>query len=349
MKAAVLFECQQDLKLIEINNYPPLKRGQVLVKIFYSGICQSQLMEISGQRSNDPYLPHMLGHEGVGEVVSVGQDVTKVRPGNRVILGWVKGSGIDAGGSQFTVNKQIINAGAVTTFSEYSIVSENRLVLLPEGIPLHIAPLFGCAIPTGAGLVFNEIKPPAKSKVAVFGLGGIGFSSLLAMNSFDVSELIAIDVEDEKLEMAKKFGATKVINASRQDPVEQILKLTDGLGVDISIEAAGFCKTIEQAFAATKRWGGKCYFTSHPKHGDLLHLDPFELLCQKQIFGTSGGGSKPDTDIPFFAKLYLEKKLPLDELVSKPYTLDQINVAIEAVKTKKVFRAIIKISEPQKA
>ena len=143
-----------------------------------------------------------------GKVISVGPGVTKVSEGNWVILGWIKGKGKDVKGAKYILGDQVINSGPVTTFSTYSIVSENRVVNLPEYIPKDLAVLFGCALPTGSGILLNEIKPRKNSKLAFVGLGGIGLSSLMASSIFECEEIIAIDVSEDKLKLAKKFGAT---------------------------------------------------------------------------------------------------------------------------------------------
>ena len=210
-KAAILRELGCPLVVGEIE-IPKLQNGQVLVKIYYSGVCRSQLMEVSGLRGADPWLPHLLGHEGSGIVLEVGPGVSKVKVGDEVILGWIKSDGIDALGAKYTCNGQIINSGKVTTFSNYSVVSESRLVKKPFGLPFDIAVLFGCALPTGAGMVLNELNPPSSSSVAVLGLGGIGLSALMALKALGVNKIIAIDVSDEKLILAKKIGATHTIN-----------------------------------------------------------------------------------------------------------------------------------------
>lgn len=172
IKAAVLYELNQPLVIEELNT-KELLPGQVLVKIFFSGVCRSQLMEARGLRGNDQWLPHMLGHEASGEVISTGKGVTKVKIGDKVVLGWIKGNGLDADGAKYTNSKnEIINSGRVTTFSNYSIVSESRIVKLEEGVPFDVAVLFGCALPTGAGIVFNELKPLENESLAVIGLGG---------------------------------------------------------------------------------------------------------------------------------------------------------------------------------
>ncbi|QOG12172.1 zinc-binding dehydrogenase [Arcobacter sp. FWKO B] len=341
MKAAILEKTNLPLVIKNIQ-YMPLEYGQVLIKLHYSGVCHSQLMEARGNRGEDKFLPHLLGHEGTGEVIDIGDGVTKVKKGDKVILGWIKSSGIEANPPKYLSENQIINAGRVTTFNEMAVVSENRLTLLPEGIPFDIGVLFGCAIPTGAGIVINELQPKENAKIAVFGLGGIGLVSLMATNLYNPKMLIAVDVEDTKLELAKKFGATHTINPKKIDNVVQKIKeLTEG-GCDYCIEASGLANVIEQSFESLNN-NGLTIFASHPKHGDKISLDPFDLICGKQIRGSWGGSSNPDMDIPHFAKLYLDGKLPLELLLSKIYSLDDINEALNDLENRKINRALIKM------
>ncbi|MBN1788071.1 MAG: zinc-binding dehydrogenase [Sedimentisphaerales bacterium] len=343
MKAAVLYK--SGLVVEDNIEIPPLGDGQVLVKVAYSGICHSQLMEIRGFRGEDKYLPHLLGHEGSGIVVDIGKKVTKVKPDDPVILTWIKGEGIEAGGCKYRKGKTVINAGAVTTLNEYAVVSENRCVKLPKGVPLNVAVLFGCAIPTGAGIVFNEINPEEKSSIAIFGLGGIGLSALMAVESFDCSKVIAVDIEENKLKLAKEFGATHCINGNKKDPVKEIMQITEGAGVDYSVEAAGVVSSIEQAFESVRTKGGLCVFATHPKAGDKIKLEPHALISGKQIRGSWGGASCPDKDIPRFARLYTDGKLPLEKLLSHSYCLDDVNCAFDDLENRKVARAIINITE----
>lgn len=342
--AAVLFEPGKPLRLVQDLEVDGPGHGQVLVRIAYSGVCHSQLMEVSGKRGEDRFLPHLLGHEGTGRVVEVGEGVTKVTPGDLVVLGWIKGQGLDSGGHRYSSDGRIINAGGVTTFNEMALVSENRLVKLPPSIPLDVGVLFGCAIPTGAGIVMNEVQPRSGSTVAVFGLGGIGLSALMATMLYDCASVIAIDVSEEKLALAGDFGATHLINASRVDAIEQIRGLTEGKGVDYAIEASGMCSVIETAFDAVRRGGGLCLFASHPEHGQKIRLDPYELICGKQIRGSWGGASRPDIDVPRLAELYLQGRLPLDKLITKRYSLDQINTALDDLEHKRVGRPLIEIN-----
>lgn len=343
MRAAVLYRANSPLRILEDIEVPPLSRGQILVKVAYSGVCHSQLMEARGKRGDDPYLPHMLGHEGSGTVVEIGAGVTKVARGDRVILGWIKGEGLDAPGTKYRHGKETINAGGVTTFSDYSIVSENRCVRLPEGVPLDVAVLFGCAIPTGAGIVLNRIKPEKGSAVAVFGLGGVGISALMAAALFECSTLVAVDVEEGKLALARELGATHAVNAAQQDPVAEILRITGGKGVDYSVEASGLRRTIEAAFLSVRKFGGLCVFASHPQAGDKIELDPYDLICGRRIEGSWGGSTNPDRDIPQLAGLYREGKLPLDKLIGDRYPLREINRALDDLEKRRIVRALIEM------
>jgi len=208
---------------------------------------------------------------------------------------------------------------------------------------MDIAVLFGCAIPTGAGIITNTIQPKKGSTIAIFGLGGIGLSALMATMLFDCSKVIVIDVQNEKLGLALEIGATHTINPLEEDPLKAIARITNGENVDYSVEATGLARIIELAFNVIKRNGGLCVFASHPEHGEKISLDPFELICGKQIKGSWGGMSNPDIDIPKFAELYKKGKLPLEKLISKRYKLSEINDALDDLENKRVGRPLIEI------
>jgi S-(hydroxymethyl)glutathione dehydrogenase/alcohol dehydrogenase len=345
MKAAVLSRLGEPLGVMSGIECAAPGCGQVLVKLAYSGVCHSQLMEVRGRRGADAYLPHLLGHEGTGKVIEVGEGVSKVKPNDLVVLGWIKGSGLDGGGVRYrcACMSQDINAGGVTTFNEYALVSENRIVPLPAGVPLDVGVLFGCAVPTGAGIITNDLLPAPGSSIAVFGLGGIGMSALMATMLFECAKVIAVDVSPDKLSLARSFGATHTIDATQTDPIREIHSMTGGLGVDYAVEASGQVSVIEQALESVRRGGGICVFASHPEHGKRISIDPYELICGKQIRGSWGGSSRPDRDIPMFAQLYLEGKLPLEKLITKRYTLDAINEALDDLENNRVGRPLIEI------
>ena len=340
MRAAVLYACGTPLRIVESIEVPAPGPGQVHVRLAYSGVCHSQLMEVRGGRGVDRFLPHLLGHEGSGTVVAVGEGVRKVAAGDRVVLGWIRGTGADAAGPRYRAGDTVLNAGGVTTFNSEAIVAENRCVKLPEGVPLDVAVLFGCAVPTGAGIVFNELAPSSDSQAAVFGLGGIGMVATMALRALGC-RVIAVDVEPAKLEAARALGVSDTIDARRHDPVEAIARLTDGRGVDFAVDAAGRTRTIEQAHAVVRRFGGLCVFASHPPSGERLSLDPHDLISGKQIRGSWGGASHPDTDVPRFAALYRDGRLPVGRLLGKRYSLDQINDALDDLEAGRVMRPLI--------
>lgn len=341
MKAAVLFECGKPLSILTDIEVTTPQHGQVFVKLSHSGICHSQLMEVRGGRGVDPYLPHLLGHEGTATVIAIGEGVTKVGPGDRVILGWIKGGGLDAAPIHYQWQDIRLNAGGVTTFNTHALVAENRCYRLPDDIPDDIGVLFGCAVPTGAGIVMNELNPKAGASAAVFGLGGIGLTALMALKGGGCLPIIAVDVVAEKLEAALECGATHVINASQQDPVLAIRALTGGQGVDYAVEASGRTRTIEQAFDSVRKFGGQCVFASHPPAGEKIHLDPHDLISGKVLRGSWGGASNPEQDIPKFAQMYREGKLPLERLLRGRYALEEVDLALSTLEQKTAFRPLL--------
>tara|TARA_B100001250_G_C19817322_1_gene799391 strand:+ start:12490 stop:13548 length:1059 start_codon:yes stop_codon:yes gene_type:complete len=341
MKAAVLWKTGEPLTVNDGIEIPKLKSGQVLIKMAFSGVCRSQLMEVMGLRGEDKYLPHLLGHEGCGQVIDKAKDVSKVSVGDWTILGWIKGEGKNAEGAKYKLDGTTINSGSVTTFSTYSVVSENRLVPLPSGIEKDIAVLFGCALPTGAGIVINEVKPKKDTSIGFVGMGGIGLSALMACSAFNCKSVISIDVSDAKLELSKEFGATHTINSSTTNVIKEVYEITNGEGLDYAIEAAGRVDTIELAFELVKRKGGNCVFASHPEEGKKIRLDPFDLIAGKNIKGSWGGSSKPDKDVKVLADLYNQGFMPLEKLITKTYSLEEINLALDDLKNSNVFRPLI--------
>lgn len=338
-RAAILHELNRPLEIGEVT-VPPLKRGQVLVKVAWSGVCASQLMEARGYRGPDPYLPHLLGHEGSGEVVEIGDEVRKVCPGDHVVMTWIKGKGIDAGGSQYQKDDQTINAGGVTTFSEYTVVSENRCVAIDLAMDLEVASLLGCALPTGAGVVLNELQPSPGDCIAIFGLGGIGLSALMGAVANGYEQIIAVDVLQEKLDRAVEFGATHTLLAD-DNPAQAIRDLTKGKGVDFAVEAAGRTQSIETAFESVRDKGGLCIFTGHPPADQKICLEPHALIRGKNIRGSWGGGSRPDRDIPRFVEMYRNGSLPLEKLISHRLPLDHINKALDLLEAGGASRILI--------
>ena len=339
IRAAVLETLGQPLVIKELE-LPAILSGQILVKVLFSGMCRSQLMEVRGGRGDDPWVPHLLGHEGSGTVVATGDGVTKVKPGDEVILGWIKSEGLEAPGAKYMCGDQIINSGRVTTFSNYSIVSESRVVKKPAGLPFDIAILFGCALPTGAGMVLNELKPSISSSVIVLGLGGVGLSALIALKAINVKIIIAIDISEEKLILAKQLGATHMFNSKDEGFRQIVLDLTNG-GADICVESGGQVSTIELGFSLIRKGGGKLLFASHPPQCEMIRLSPHELISGKQIAGSWGGATVPDHDIPKMHTLFQIADIPLGILITKRYTLEHINEALDDLEAGRVFRPLI--------
>ena len=318
----------------------PLDEGQVRVKLAYSGVCHSQLMEARGKRGVDKHVPHLLGHEATGTVDEIGQNVTKVKEGDRVILTWIKSEGSDVKGGKVMVRGRSINAGPVTTFSEYTTVSENRIVRLPSGLPMDVGVFFGCALPTGLGIVIKELNPEPNKSAMVIGLGGVGLCSLMGFLSVGCRPVIAVDTSEKKLELAKKLGADFIFNAAKDDIVNCVREVSAG-GVEYSVDAAGKSKTIETAFECTRQVSGRCIFASHPPNDSKIQIDPYELITGKTIRGSWGGACKPDSDLPVYAELFQKGKLPLHTLIDGKYGLDDINDVLNRMEAGLTMRPII--------
>ena len=230
-KAAVIDEIGKPLKLTELEFKGPLSAGQVLVKLAYSGVCGKQIEEIDGLGGPDPYIPHLTGHEGSGRVIDAGPGVSKVKAGDTVVMHWRKGSGIQSAAPAYFEKEKRINAGWVTTFNEYAVVSENRITKIQSDSNLLVAALMGCVVTTGVGVIFNDADVQSYDSVAVFGCGGVGLCAVQAARLRNPEILIAVDLNQNSIDMAKKFGADVIINPKNEDAVKKIKDLTKGKGV----------------------------------------------------------------------------------------------------------------------
>ncbi len=321
-RVAVLVEQNKPLVLAEIE-LPLLQVGQVLVKVAYSGICGSQIGEITGVRGHDKYLPHLLGHEGSGIVQNVGLGVKKVKPGDRVVLHWVKGSGIDTSGPKLEWNGEGLNAGPITTFSEYTIVPENRVT--PINIGLRCAALLGCAVTTGLGIVFNDIKLKPGESIAVFGVGSIGLNVVHGAAMVNAHPIVAIDIHQSKLDHAGLFGATHAAQSWDE-------------GVDVVVDTTAYPGVFEQAYKLAAKKAVVIGVRQEP-----IVIDALPLNHGKQLIGSHGGGTNPDVDIPRYAKLYRLGKLKLGEQITHEYGLEAINEAIESVRSGEAGKCLIRM------
>jgi S-(hydroxymethyl)glutathione dehydrogenase/alcohol dehydrogenase len=340
--AAVLVETGQPLELVDLT-IPALKPGQVLVDVAFSGVCHTQLLEARGRRGEDAFLPHCLGHEASGIVREVGADVTKCHPGDHVILSWIKGSGTNVPGTVYDWNGRNVNAGGVTTFSRQSVVSENRVSVIPQEFDMRRAALLGCAVPTGVGAVFNTLQLQAGQSVAVFGTGGIGLCAVAAAVIRRAEPVIAVDINAARLQAARNMGAHHTIDATACDPVDEVRRICPS-GVDAALEASGRPEVILQALEAVRSQGGAAVVIGNVPHGETIALDPALLNQGKRLLGTWGGDSLPDRDFPKYCDLVNSGDLDLEPLLSAPYALAAVNTALDDLESRRVTRPLLDMS-----
>lgn len=344
MRAAVLRELGAPLAIEELS-VPDPAHGQVLVRVRASGVCHTQVLEARGKRGPDRFLPHTLGHEGAGVVLAVGPGVTRAAVGDHVILSWMKGKGIDAAPPLYRRGDERVNAGPITTFQELAVVAENRVTPIRKDVPFAEAALVGCAVATGAGSVFNTARVVPGSAVVVFGAGGIGLCAIQAAALAHASRVIAVDVHEKKLALARAFGATDLVDARSRDPVAAVLELTAGKGADYALEAAGRRETMEQAFRAVRRGGGKTVLIGNLPSGTTIAIDPFELIAGKSLVGSWGGDTDTERDFPRYVELFMQGKLKLGELITHRLPLERVNDALELLERGEAGRVVIELVE----
>ena len=339
--AAILVETGKPLVIDEIE-LPELVPGQVLVEILFSGICHTQLLETRGYRGHDPYVPHLLGHEGIGIVEETGPAVGKVRKGDKVLISWMQGLGANVPGSVSNWNGKRVNSGAVTTFSRFSVVSENRLTKISVDCDERQVSLIGCAGATGFGTVWNTLYARPGNSISIFGCGGIGLCAVHAARLAGCHPIIAIDVVDAKLQTAHTMGADVSINASSSDPVQVIREQCSG-GVDLAVESSGKTSVMIQAINSIKPRGGVVAVIGNARKGEILNLDPGELNQGKQIRGTWGGDNIPDVHFPKYLKMLSAGRIDLSPLLSREYPLSMINEALDDLENGTVIRPVINL------
>jgi S-(hydroxymethyl)glutathione dehydrogenase/alcohol dehydrogenase len=338
-EAALLVRTGQPLVLAELE-IPVLKPGQVLVEIAYSGACGTQVMEWRGDKGEDKWVPHCLGHEGSGTVLECGSAITRVKPGDEVVLSWIRGGGVEAGGANYQWDGKAVNAGGVTTFQRHAVVSENRLTKLPANLPMDTAILLGCAAPTGMGAIFNVLELRPGESIAVFGTGGIGLNACMGSAFAGAMPIIAVDPSAARRDLAKAFGATHVLDPSACDVLAELRKIVPG-GVDAAVEATGIPAVMEQAVTATRQQGGRAVVIGNAKHGAALTLDPSVFNQGKSLHGTWGGDSVPDRDYGRFGRLLASGRFDLRALLSAPYSLGQADLALTDLAAGRVGRPLI--------
>ena len=361
MRAAVLYGWNEPFKVEQVDLQEP-RQGEVLVKLAASGVCHSDLSIQRGLLPMPP--PIIIGHEGAGVVEAVGPGVTSVKPGDHVILTWLYSCGRcrDCGrgrphlcetaamatmtGAMYDGTTRFRVGGNemrhwVGSFADHTIVPEQAVVGIREDVPLDSACLVGCGVMTGVGAAMNTAKVEPGDQVAVIGCGGVGLNVIQGAAVCGAEKIIAVDLVDKKLALAKQFGATEVVNAKQSDMVDQIKSLTNGKGVDFAFEVIGNVNVIQQAFQAVRR-GGKLVIVGVPPFGTEVSLPAFAFpLEEKGVLGCYYGSPRFRFDMPRILDLYMAKKLKLDELVSRRLPLDQINTAMEIMESGEVARSVI--------
>jgi S-(hydroxymethyl)glutathione dehydrogenase / alcohol dehydrogenase len=345
MKAAILTDQNKPLVIDHVELPQRLEVGQVLVKIHCSGICGSQLGEIDGAKGEDKYLPHLLGHEASGIVQSVGVGVKHVKSGDHVVLHWRKSQGIESDPPRYTWNGKQVNAGLIATFNEYAIVSENRVTPIDKAFDMEVASLFGCAVTTGFGVVENNAKIKLGESVVVFGAGGVGLNIVQAANLLSAYPIIAVDLHDDRLELAKKFGATHTINSNKNDAkamIREIHKDKDK-DVDAFIDNTGQPAIIEMGYELTSP-KGRVILVGVPRKGNTINVYSLPLHFGKTISGSHGGETIPHEDIPRYQKLLNAGRIQLKPLITDHFKLEEVNTAIQKMRNGEIAgRCLIKM------
>lgn len=352
------------LRIEELDLAPP-GRDEVLVRVRAAGLCHSDLSVIDGNRLRP--VPMVLGHEAAGEVVETGEGVDDLKPGDRVVMVFVPSCGHCApcaegrpalcepgnaangrgemlgGGRRLSVAGQPVHHHiGVSAFAEHAVISRRSLVKIEADIPHEIAALFGCAVLTGVGAAVNTARIKAGETVAVVGLGGVGLSALLGAIACGASRVIAVDLAQDKLDLALALGATDAFKADTPDAVEAIRQATKG-GVDHGLEMAGSVKALDLAYQITRR-GGTTTTAGLANPAHTLSLSPVRLVAEERTLkGSYVGSCVPSRDIPRFVELYQRGRLPVDKLWTSSGSLDEINEGFDALNEGRTIRHIVRM------
>ena len=341
-KAAILAQSRKPLVVDEITFPDELEAGQVLVKVLYTSICGAQINEIEAVKGVDKFLPHLLGHEASATVVEIGPGVMHVKPGDTVVLHWRPSQGIQCRPAAYKWRGEKLNAGWVTTFNEYAIVSENRMTVIPADFDLKIAPLFGCAVTTAAGVVNNDAHVKIGESVVIFGVGGVGLNLVQFAALAGANPIVAIDLIDSKLAMAKARGATHIINSSKiENLADEIRKIVGAKGPDKVLETTGVKSVIELAYDLT-HVDGTCVLVGVPNEKVTIYTLPIHF--NKVLTGSHGGDAAPHIDIPRIIRLNKAGRMSFDGIITHEFPLDEINAALDLVRSGTAGRVLLKAS-----
>jgi alcohol dehydrogenase len=350
------------LTIEELDLDPP-GEGEILVRIRAAGLCHSDLSTVNGDRPRQ--MPMVLGHEAAGDICEVGPGVKNLRPGDHVILVFLPTcgdclpclegrpalceTGAKANGAGTLLSgairlkrngKPVHHHVGVSAFAEYAVVSRHSAVKVDASLPFEEAALFGCAVVTGAGAVINTAKVPPGARVAVIGLGGVGLMTLLAARLSGCSQIVAIDMVDDKLELAQRLGATHAVNAGAANVVEHVKDISHG-GVDFAFEMASSVKALELAYRITRR-GGTTVTASLPNPADTVAIPATHLVAEERTLkGSYIGSAVPQRDIPRFIALYQQGLLPVDKLVSERLRLEDVNEGFDRLADAASVRQIL--------
>ncbi|HET7662970.1 MAG TPA: S-(hydroxymethyl)glutathione dehydrogenase/class III alcohol dehydrogenase [Rhodanobacteraceae bacterium] len=364
-RAAVAFEAGKPLEIVEIDVAPP-KAGEVLVKIHATGVCHTDAFTLSG---DDPegVFPAVLGHEGGGVVVEVGEGVTSVKPGDHVIplytaecgkckmcrsgktnlcsaVRETQGKGLMPDGTtRFSYQgKPIYHYMGTSTFSEYTVVAEVSLAKIDPEAPLDKVCLLGCGVTTGIGAVHNTAKVQKGDTVAVFGLGGIGLSVIQGAKQAGAGRIIAIDTNPDKFELARDFGATDCVNPKDHDePIKDVIvAMTDG-GVDFSFECIGNVEVMRQALECCHKGWGESVIIGVAGAGQEISTRPFQLVTGRVWRGSAFGGVKGRSQLPGMVEQAMRGEIRLDPFITHRMPLEKINEAFELLHAGKSIRSVI--------
>ena len=357
MKAAVLREVKKPLTIEDVQIDNP-KSHEVLIRTAAVGVCHSDLHYIEGLYSAP--MPTVLGHESAGVVEKVGSEVRYVKPGDHVITCLSVFCGhceFCTTGRPFSCEnpetgrqkeelprltqrgKEMTQFYNLSSFAEQMLIHEHALVMIRDDMPLDRAALIGCAVATGFGAVINTARIEVGSTVAVIGCGGVGLSAINGAAIAGAGRIIAVDIKGSKLNLARHFGATDVVNAADCDPVATVTDMTGG-GVHYSFEALGLKATAEQAFRMLRTSGTATVIGMVPK-GQKIEVDAADLLYDKKLQGSNMGSNRFRVDMPRYVNFYLDGKLKLDDMISRRIRLEQINEAFDEMKRGEVARSVI--------
>jgi S-(hydroxymethyl)glutathione dehydrogenase / alcohol dehydrogenase len=337
--AAILVQQRQPLVVEEIE-IPPLAYGQVLVQVDSARICGSQIGEIDGVKGPDRFLPHLLGHEAGGTVLEIGPEVKHVKAGDRVVLHWRPGKGIQANPPVYKWNGKCVNAGWVTAFNNYAIVSENRLTVTPASVDFETCALLADTLTTGFGIINNDARIKIGESVVVIGCGGIGLGVVLGAKLAGAYPIIAVDIYDHKLKVAQAYGASHTINSNQTDFATAAEKII-GSKADLVADGVAIPSVLEKSYELTGA-SGRCVVFGVMPIDQQLSINTLGLHFGKVLTGSHGGESKPAEDIPRYIRLMQSGAFDPSNFVSHRLRLEDINQGIDQMRAGEVIHCMIK-------